>query len=69
MDKLPRNRNCGVVWEVGVLLWGLAFVGSLAARQVTLQTGAGDAKIVASKPKLFLTATVVLPPQTWVKVA
>ena len=37
--------------------------------QVALQTGAGLAKITGLKPKLFMTAAVKLPPNTWTKVS
>lgn len=36
--------------------------------EVQLQTGAASPKIVGVKPKLWLTAAVVLPPHTWTKV-
>ena len=43
--------------------------GTVISGQVALQTGAGVAKITGLKPKLFLTAAVKLPPNTWTKVS
>ena len=37
--------------------------------QVITQTGTGTAKLLATKPKLYLTATIVLPPNAWVKIS
>ena len=68
MNLLPKTRHCSVVWEAHLSL-DVNFKSRLVWLQVVLQTGAGDAKIVASKPKLFLTAQLTLPPQTWVKVS
>lgn len=36
--------------------------------EVWVQAGSGPAKIAGVKPKVYLTAAVKLPPQTWTKV-
>lgn len=71
-NKLPRNKIANVVWEArGFQLCSLDVLiqASPAGGQVQTQTGTGQAKFLATKPKLFLTATVVIPPQSWVKLS
>ena len=42
---------------------------AVCSREVKVQTGSGAAKIFGVKPKIYLTASVVLPPDSWAKVS
>ena len=73
MDKLPRGPAMQVLWEVtwlsfGVLVFSTTFkCCKLLKPKVELQTGAASPKILGIKPKMYLTGSVQIPPNTWLK--
>ena len=66
-DKLPGNRLVDVLWEVGP--GSGSVVRSMFVFCVVLQVELEGSTMTAVKPKMFLTCSMVLERDQWVKLA
>ncbi|CAE7339592.1 fp-1 [Symbiodinium sp. CCMP2592] len=66
-DRLPRNKIATVAWEA-VVLQPLKGCRASSVESVVTVSGTPP-KIMPIKPKIYLTCSVRLPPQSWCKVS